>query len=438
MNLRKLVIEDIRCFAGRHEFNIRPLTFLAGENSTGKSTALGCIGALDHVINETPDRLSFNKEPYQMGAFADIVRKSRPVKKSFRLGFSFQNDAGNMEYILTCEEREKGAEAIVSEEKFIFENGEIICKDADLTANHAETVISSIYRISHDSGKAAGTRKFIVEVLPIFFMQDTRPFGLLDSFLRQKDHGNEAQLAEFLECFQPVWQQAASFSFKTQSFAPIRSRPQRTYNPQQENLTSEGSDIPVLLRDMSKTDSASWEKLKRRLLEFGKTSGLFTDINVRKLGKSMNDPFQLQIKITGPGVNLMDVGYGVNQILPIVVKILQTSGKTNFLVQQPEVHLHPKGQAALSSLMVDLIKQKKHDFIVETHSDYMIDRARIEIMNGKIAPEDVSLVYLETAGNSVKVHNIEFDQQANLLGAPGSYRDFFLKESDKLLGFDQG
>ena len=68
----------------------------------------------------------------------------------------------------------------------------------------------------------------------------------------------------------------------------------------------------------------------------------------------------------------------------------------------------------------------------------MIDRARIEIMNGRIAPEDVSLIYLETVGNSVKVHNIEFDEQANLLGTPGSYRDFFLKESDKLLGFDQG
>ena len=129
--------------AGRHEFNIRPLTFLVGENSTGKSTALGCLGALDHVINGVPDRLSFNKEPYQMGAFTDIVRKSRPVKKGFRLGFSFQNDAGSMEYILRCEEKEKGAEAIVSKEKFIFENGEIICREADLTAIHAERVISS-------------------------------------------------------------------------------------------------------------------------------------------------------------------------------------------------------------------------------------------------------------------------------------------------------
>ena len=46
MSIRKLIIEDVRCFAGRQEFNIRPLTFLVGENSTGKSTVLGCFQTL--------------------------------------------------------------------------------------------------------------------------------------------------------------------------------------------------------------------------------------------------------------------------------------------------------------------------------------------------------------------------------------------------------
>ena len=46
MNIRKLIIEDVRCFAGRQEFDIRPLTFLVGENSTGKSTILGCFDTL--------------------------------------------------------------------------------------------------------------------------------------------------------------------------------------------------------------------------------------------------------------------------------------------------------------------------------------------------------------------------------------------------------
>ena len=133
---------------------------------------------------------------------------------------------------------------------------------------------------------------------------------------------------------------------------------------------------------------------------------------------------------------MIDVGYGVNQLLPILVRVFNENSNMTFLMQQPEVHLHPRGQAELSSLLIDLVKRRSHKFLVETHSDYMIDRARIEIMNKRITPEDVSLIYLEPSGNSVRVYNIEFDEQANLIGAPSSYREFFLKESDRLLGFD--
>ena len=192
--------------------------------------------------------------------------------------------------------------------------------------------------------------------------------------------------------------------------------------------------MPMVLMNLSKSNQERWQQLKDRLEAFGKASGLFTEIGVRKLGRSANDPFQLQIKVRGPKGNLMDVGYGVNQILPILVRIILTR-HGRFLLQQPEVHLHPKGQAELTSLLSDLTKEGE-SFVVETHSDAMIDRARIEIMKEALRPEDVSLIYLEPAGNKVKVHNIGFDKQANMIGAPDSYREFFLKEGDKLLGFE--
>ena len=73
----------------------------------------------------------------------------------------------------------------------------------------------------------------------------------------------------------------------------------------------------------------------------------------------MSDPFQLQVKVrSGPRANLMDVGYGVSQILPILVDVMRPDTRSRtFLLQQPEVHLHPRGQAALASLFVTLGKQ---------------------------------------------------------------------------------
>ena len=107
-------------------------------------------------------------------------------------------------------------------------------------------------------------------------------------------------------------------------------------------------------------------------------------------------------------------------------------------MQQPEVHLHPKAQAELSSLLCQLATKERKTFVVETHSDYMIDRARIEIMKGNINPEDVSLIYLEPVsnGSKVQVHNITLDKQANLVGVPKGYRSFFLDETSSLLGLE--
>ena len=116
----------------------------------------------------------------------------------------------------------------------------------------------------------------------------------------------------------------------------------------------------------------------------------------------------------GPKANINDVGYGVSQILPILVRILSPNisrHEMSFsLLQQPEVHLHPKAQAEFSSLLVKLANKGNQSFIIETHSDYMIDRARIDIIRGNIRPEDVSLIYFEPKGNIVKVHNISFDK----------------------------
>ena len=137
---------------------------------------------------------------------------------------------------------------------------------------------------------------------------------------------------------------------KSYSFAPIRSKPQRTYNPLREDANPEGSDVPMVLMNMSRTDERGWTALKEKLVPFGESSGLFTDVRVRRLGRSMGDPFQLQIKVNGPRANVIDVGYGVNQLLPILVRLFNADAEMAFLMQQPEVHLHPKGQAELSSL----------------------------------------------------------------------------------------
>ena len=134
--------------------------------------------------------------------------------------------------------------------------------------------------------------------------------------------------------------------------------------------------------------------------------------------------------------NIMDVGYGVSQSLPILVDIGSHTGLAVFLLQQPEVHLHPRAQAELATVFAASTRENGNSFMIETHSDHIVDRMRILVRQGKIPAEDVSILYFEPVKNAVQIHNIEVDSDGNLENAPPGYRDFFLRESDRLLGFE--
>ncbi|NQT39224.1 MAG: DUF3696 domain-containing protein, partial [Planctomycetes bacterium] len=148
-------------------------------------------------------------------------------------------------------------------------------------------------------------------------------------------------------------------------------------------------------------------------------------------------PFQVKLNFGGqPDFNLTDVGYGVSQALPIVVDIIRAEKGSTFLIQQPEVHLHPRAQAALGSLLIELAVAEKKRFIVETHSDYLIDRMRMDIRDSdKLSPKDVQLLYFDRQeGSKVDIHSLELDKQGNIINAPAGYRDFFLREEHRFIG----
>ena len=193
----------------------------------------------------------------------------------------------------------------------------------------------------------------------------------------------------------------------------------------------------MLMMRLDRTDKSGWTVLHEDLVAFGKASGMFSDIAVKRHGRQMSDPFQLQVKVrTSSRANIMDVGYGVSQSLPILVDVYNHEGCT-FLLQQPEVHLHPRAQAELASLFVASYRKGGNHFMIETHSDYIIDRIRIMAKNKVVNPNDVSILYFAPQRNAVKIHNISLNANGDLENVPDGYRDFFIRESDRLLGFDE-
>ena len=428
MKITQFTMEEVRCFSERQTLEIRPLTFLVGENSTGKTTALACFHVLANYLQR--GGVDFNSHPYSMGTFKDIVRNSRKKEKAFKLGIAYEHADETVEWTVEFIQKNERIEPAVNSIAIKFTDGEIVFEIEDKHGKHpcltAFDEKRNQYRIvcMPDFSTRLGLGVF----LP-FLEAPAEGKIALEKYLASPEKTTSTLYGPWT-----IWEPLGVFST-----APIRSKPERTYDPTREFSDPEGSDVPMQLMRIAATGKDYWEALKEQLVEFGKVSGLFQNIEVKNLGGFLGAPFQLKFKVRGPSANIIDVGYGVSQILPILVQILNLDAYSEnpfFLLQQPEVHLHPRAQAEFTSLLVQLASTGNRSFIIETHSDYMIDRARIDIRKGHIRPEDVSLIYFEPKRNIVNVHNIGFDKMANMVNVPPRYREFFLKESDRLMGFE--
>ena len=152
-------------------------------------------------------------------------------------------------------------------------------------------------------------------------------------------------------------------------------------------------------------------------------------------------PFQLQIRKVGkhkagPKRNLIDVGYGVSQALPVLAELFRPDASPMLLFQQPEVHLHPSAQAALGSLFCETAVSGRQ-LIIETHSDYIIDRVLLDIRDKRtdLKPGDVSILYFEHKDLDVHIHSIRVDEEGNVLDAPDGYRRFFRDELNRVISY---
>ena len=443
----ELILQNVRCFEGEQRATLRPITLLVGENSTGKTTLLGCCAALQRmfagrdlgVFISEPD---FNEEPFAMGSFRDIVRSRRGPSgriNQFKLGFALDaKQSGGSYSDLTATFEESGSQPIVSSLRFGVSDD--LCFELRRTEFGSALEVPG-FRV-HGIDLVLEEAVFLLHVLDEEDSLSLRGYPGLKPIFK---HLNGPLLDEGRE--RPRERLKLPRFSALISVAPLRSKPKRTYDPVRETASPEGEHIPMLMMRLDRTSKEHWGSLHNGLVAFGRSAGLFSDIKVKRHGRQMSDPFQLQVKVrSGPHANIMDVGYGISQSLPILVDIMAASPSTRrpgqrsregrtFLLQQPEVHLHPRGQAQLASFFIEAFKKRGNRFLIETHSDYIVDRVRIAVRQGTLKPDDVAILYFEPNGNAVTIHNMSVDADGNLLGAPAAYREFFLRETDRLLGF---
>ena len=126
-----------------------------------------------------------------------------------------------------------------------------------------------------------------------------------------------------------------------------------------------------------------------------------------------------------------NVGFGLSYTFPVVVALLSRPG-TLCLIENPEAHLHPRGQTKLGELAARAASAGVQIF-VETHSDHFMDGVRIAVRDGLITPDDVTFNYFQREGNTATVTCPKIDHDGRLSEWPKGFFDQADENLDRLL-----
>lgn len=194
---------------------------------------------------------------------------------------------------------------------------------------------------------------------------------------------------------------------------PFRNKPSRTEHIANFKFNSVGSNGQNLLSTVIGLNQQQKEKevqtVKSDVNKWLKEFELAQSVDAQDL---KNNQYSLIIKnrYTGIDNNIMDVGVGTSQLLPIIVESFLSPKNSVLVIEEPETHIHPNAQAKLADLFVSCIEKDNKRFFVETHSMYFVQKMQILVAQGKINPEDVGIYYFQQSESGTQIQHLTLAQ----------------------------
>ncbi|MDE5539815.1 MAG: AAA family ATPase, partial [Bacilli bacterium] len=225
--------------------------------------------------------------------------------------------------------------------------------------------------------------------------------------------------------------------------APLRNTPERTYiiNKNVDSVGVAGQDTPILLAKLK--DKIVTTDMCCPYININKDNSAYvsTDylsiiqdwLNYFEIGKLNISGENRTINIKLGDHNITDVGFGMSQLLPIITQGVCMDKEQTLLIEQPEIHLHPKMELQMADFLIHMAKTDRH-VIVETHSDHIINRIIKRIMeNPSLIDKNnpiIRIIFLEKENSlSPKKIDIDIDKYKGVLNGT---KNFFTQ-----FGFEQ-
>jgi hypothetical protein len=402
------------------EIDLVGITFLLGDNSSGKSSILHLIDAvLRSGLNSAP-QLKSDLGVAEFDYFSPIFSMREVV-----FGFKKLTARGELTKIITVERR-SGADPHIRKCSYFYSGRFISIKHESSGAykkilfDFNEEIFDPLKMHEDESGyepiKARIPEAVSIAAPPAVFLF----FEVSELTRGKKDKAEEALGFLF------------GVDLPSSAFVgPIRSLPEKYYE-QMRGVSPIGLHFASMWAKIPKKQQASHFK---RVGRFGEESGLFDSIRVEPVSSTVVDsPLLVHVVRRGHSYLLNQVGVGVSQVAPVLTEAIyaaESGGDRIGLFQQPELHLHPIAQAALGTFFATLARDGFIGFL-ETHSNYLIDRFRVELRlasRKKKSMPNAKIIFCSSGKEGNTAVSCAISGTGEIIDPPDAYYEFFLDEA---------
>ncbi|WP_027938709.1 DUF3696 domain-containing protein [Anaeroarcus burkinensis] len=481
--IEKISFENYKSFKELKELNFKPITVLCGANSCGKSSIIQSLLLLKQTIEcQRPNQfLLLNGRFVHLGAFDNIIYQKNPGEKlTFDFTFKLNKEdaaRGRFPYFFffRSEFAKKDDKDIID----IILNLKIVTKSEESSQMVKPIKVCKwilTTKIKTSKGMKAGP--FIKLVL-----EDDEKYRLFFKISDKKNVNESCEKtgvivkAKFANLFPVKIKEIKSKSTDPSDFAnlelervlllralsgimenilstltyigPLREEPSRRYIYEDEvvEVGVKGENAAYIYLSEQSTNIANHYFYEADSDGFIKENNILLSDAVRKWLNLMNieefnpEPQNEIIYLNlnagdekHTRVNIADVGFGVSQIFPIVLQGLRMPVGNTLILEQPEIHLHPKVQMQMADFFIGLAMSGKK-VIIETHSDHVINRLvrrMVEDVEGKLK-DLIGVYFVQQSKDGSTYEAVEIDDQKGIVNWPDGFFDQAAIEQEKIM-----
>lgn len=403
-HLTAITLAGFKCWRERHSLPLGRLNLILGANSSGKSALLHAALLLKQTAESSDRGL-----PLQVGGpHARLV------------------DLGTFDDIVFGHERANATTLGLAWAEPARSSGLSFETTVALEGGSLRTVAFKYKRDGASYGMSADARGHVVLVPDApqgLVTRTARPpikcYGFPPDALAQVPAAVSDELRDLQFAFESMLE-------RVHYLGPLRERPEREYTwtgEQPASVGVRGERAVEALLALSRSGSGA-----ARMQALLSTLGLARSFRLHQLSARQ---FEVRLVVEGARVEvgLADVGFGISQVLPLLVAGLTVPEGSIILTEQPELHLHPAAQAALGDVLLELSRARNIQFIAETHSEHLLGRIQRRVAEAQVDARDTRLYFCRKGPEGTTAEPLQLDPYGEIANWPPGFFGDPLAES---------